>query len=593
MSFSRFELNQRVGVTVLKRTLPWLVMCLFWIVVYGPGLVNDAKYVLRPDVMCDDVRIVIYHFFHWSDSALFANDELGKYHSDGTGDLFRVIFFLVAKIGNPFQFTKLSPYFLYLITVVGIGASAYRLGGKIATFVAVTLCLGSWVFLARTAGFLPRAFAFPIIAWMLVALVYGRIRLLAFLTVLGTGLYPVLTVIGGLCLSVWLFVMSAKDRGEAEQWSLRRRSFWFTGTVALCVVVILPFQIRMHSYGAAITPDMVEQFPEAGLGGRQDSATRPPFASLAKSWMSTVKTTMSKQGEPLSSTVQKKLLENTMPRDHWMKWLLFASVLGCVLLTKTHRSQVYRLSILVFAVAIGYVLSNAVTPRLIVPPRYTLYGVPLLTILVISVAPMGLWSEKWRVNSRLAAFLRLIFLCSYATFVLVIFAGSHVAHAGVRSYVKEKDREIFKAIGRLPKEALIAGWPEGMMETMPIVSLRSPFLTRELHVPYHTKMTLMMRNRMNALIAAYYATDEQPLIRLRDEFKVTHLVAERSRFDTKSTYFRPFASRISRAFERGNNAGFYVKKLCFTPATIYDQGDYFLIDLSRLPNENNDQTKLH
>jgi hypothetical protein len=563
-------------------------MSLFWIVVYGPGLVDDAKYVLNPDVMCDDVRIVIYHFFHWSDSALFANDELGKYHSDGTGDLFRAIYFLVAKVGDPYQFTKLPPYFLYLLTVVGIGVSAHRLGGKIATFVAVTLFLGSSIFLARTVGLLPRAFAFPIITWMLVALVDGRVRLLAFLTVLGTGLYPVLTVIGGLCLLVWLFVIAAKDRGEAESWSFRRRLFWLAGTVALCVVVIVPFQVRMHSYGAAITPEMIEQFPEAGVGGRQDSATRPPFAPLAKSWTHTAKTTLLKQGRPFSSNIQKTFLEYTMSREQWTKWLLYASALGCVLLTKTNRAQVYRLIILVFAIAIGYVLSNAVTPRLIVPPRYTLYGVPILTIFAISIAPMGLWSAKWSINFRFGSFLRLSFLCAYATLVLVVFAGKHFAHAGVDSFVKERDREIFKAISRLPKAVLIAGWPEGMMETMPIASLRSPFLTRELHVPYHTTMTLKMRNRMNALIEAYYATDEKPLIRLRDEFKVTHLVAERSRFDTKSKYFRPFATTISNAFERGKKTGFYVNQLRFTSASLYDQGGYLLIDLGRLPSVKNE-----
>jgi len=90
-----------------------------------------------------------------------------------------------------------------------------------------------------------------------------------------------------------------------------------------------------------------------------------------------------------------------------------------------------------------------------------------------------------------------------ASLVLALFGGQSRVKAGIARYNAPVDRPLLQAVAELPKSVLIAGWPEGVLETLPVLSRRTPFLTRELHVPYHTEMTLQMRERMKALIDAY------------------------------------------------------------------------------------------
>lgn len=582
MPKSRFVALLRAVWGRLDALSTWLLMGLFWLVVYGPPLVRNARLSLDPSMMCDDVRIVTYHFYHWADPELFANDVLGKYHSDGTSEIYRGLFFLVAKFGDPYEFTKLPPYLLYLVALVGIGVAAHRLGGRVATFIAVTLCLGSGHMLGRIDGMLPRAFAYPILAWLAAALVHGRIRTVALLTILGAGFYPVITAIGGLALAIALLCLPAEDRGSASGWSWRRRLSWLAGTALACALLTAPFTLRMREYGETITPDAIAQYPEAGPGGRQDSLTRPPFAPLAQSWTSAAESTVLGAGRRLVPGLGGPVVKDPATRDLLFRMLSLVTVLGCLRFGFSESRALRRLAGLAAAAGIGYLLANAVTPRLVVPPRYTTYGVPIVAALAVAVAPLGL------IPSALLRFgfnrtrLRLWFTIGYASLLLALVGGRTRDNVGLRCFVPEESKPLFAALEQLPKSAVVAGWPEGPLETMPIASLRTPFLTRELHVPYHTNMTLLMRQRMEALVAAYYASDVVPLQRLRDGFGVTHLLVERTRLEAPSRYFKPFGEMIQTTFDRGVASGFMVERLR-TSAATYDDGANYVLDLGRLP----------
>lgn len=580
-----YQIRDDVGAGVLQkcqRLLPWLLMLTFWTLSYGATVYGSALGALDPELMSDDVRIVHIHFFNWMDPSLFANDILGKYHSDGTGELFRALFYVAAKLWDPYTFTKLPPYLLYAVTLLGLAVAAHRLGGRTAAFIVVTLCLGASMMLGRMVGLLPRAFAYPILAWMAVALTHGRVRLLACLTVIGAGLYPVLTVIGGLALAVVLLLQPAEDRGEAANWKLKKRLLWVAGTALAGALVMLPFTLRMAQYGETITPALIADYPEAGPGGRQDSVTRPPFAPLSKSWAATAKQSVLASGPRLVPLAGEAVENDSELRETLFDWLTFGTVMGCALLGLGRNRAMRGLAVLALAIGVGYLLANAVTPRLVVPPRYTLYGVPIVTVLALSAAPSGLMSVLPK-TSRIWSYLRGYGAFALGALLLALVGGKGAVNVGLRRYNTHSDRPLLSAVADLPPSSLIAGWPEGILETLPILSRRTPFLTRELHVPYHTSMTLQMRDRMKALILAYYATDVAPLRRLRDEFGVTHLLVEPSRYVKPSRYFAPFRPDITRAFQQGSERGFAVDRLRDS-AAIYGDGKYYVLELSRLPS---------
>lgn len=565
-----------------KRHKSWLMMLAFWLPVYLPQLYRSARFSLEPEVMCDDVRIVQFHFFHWMDPELFANDELGKYHTDGTPELYRGLYYLVAKLYDPFAFTKLVPYLLYGIALVGIGVAAKRLGGRAATFVAVTLCLSSPIFLNRMSGVLPRAFAYPILAWMAAALVTGRVRSFAALTILGTGFYPVLTLLGGSSLATWLFALPRRDRGSASDWSLKRRLIWLGGTAALCALLTAPFVLRMAPYGEAITPAMIADYPEAGPGGRQDSQTRPPFASLGVAWKNAAALGLTGGGTPLVPRIGRPVSSDTNLRERMLDVIYVMTALGCLSLWFARHSAMRRLATFAVAIGISYVLANAVAPKLVVPPRYTLYGVPILMILAVSTAPLGFVPRFLAQRLRRPLPVPHWSVLLSGILILALLGGKGRSDMALARYVTPADQPLYSAIAALPKSSLVAGWPIGAIETMPIVTRRTPFLTRQIHVPYHTDITLRMRHRMRRLIAAYFATDLAPLRQLRDEFGVTHLVVEPARLQRPGRYFRPFGPIISAAFAQGQAAGFVVNRLRES-AAVFDGGKYFVLDLTKLP----------
>ena len=143
---------------------------------------------------------------------------------------------------------------------------------------------------------------------------------------------------------------------------------------------------------------------------------------------------------------------------------------------------------------------------------------------------------------------------------------------------------IYPFIATLPADSIVAGWPgpTEAIDNVPYVSARTAFLTFENHETYHRGYADLMRKRMRVLIDAYYATEVGPLIRLRDEFGVTHLIVNPNHMkDEPAVYMRPFGAWAGEAFARGRKKGFEVLRQ-LEPAGVYDDGNHWVLDLSAL-----------
>ena len=123
-----------------------------------------------PHIFNDDARQQIYPFFRYADSSLFPNDYIADYYLDCLPLGFRALYTLSAPLIDPAVSNKIVTYLMLLITVAGLGAAANRLGGKVATWGAMSLALGASLYIDRMGGGLPRAFGFPILACALAAI---------------------------------------------------------------------------------------------------------------------------------------------------------------------------------------------------------------------------------------------------------------------------------------------------------------------------------------------------------------------------------------------------------------------------------------
>ena len=95
-----------------------------------------------------------------------------------------------------------------------------------------------------------------------------------------------------------------------------------------------------------------------------------------------------------------------------------------------------------------------------------------------------------------------------------------------------------------------------------------------------------MRERMNAMFDAYFSTDAVPLVRLRQEFGVTHLLVNTRDFtDPRHTpdYFAPWKARIAQSLAEIKGKEYLLNRALQKKAAVFNQDGFILLDLAKLP----------
>ena len=565
----------------MKVWSPWLLVLGALGFAHGPTLVAHISRGLHPNVFNDDARQQIFPFFRYADSSLFPNDYISDYYLNCFPLGFRALYTASAPLIDPAVSSKIVTYLLLLVTVAGLGVAANRLGGKVAAWAAMSLVLGASLYLDRMGGGLPRAFGFPILAWALAALAYGRTKWLAALVWLGALFYPVAGVVTGLATALLLLLLPASDRGDAEAWDLRRRLRFLAVVAGASIVLLLPTIVASSSYSPVITSDDLAEYPEAGPGGRYGTDSRAPYDGFTESAATAAWRGVRGVGRPWVEPIGEWAAGRATPilvfvaAFSALGWLLFLASSGVA----------RRAMMLGLAAFIGYWLARSAPPFLYLPTRYAGYSVPVLAVLMISTSVAAFysmgdklgWADGHVVTTKAFRAGATLVFC---LFVLVTIGGRGSTRAGLN--VEADDTALYEAVAALPEDAVIAGWPRTAIESVPYVARRTALLTFETHQAFHEKYADVMRERMRALIDAWLATSDDPLIRLRDEHGVTHMLVYLPHLrGRRLEYFRPFNAWIAEA--RRESAG----KLPALPAlvdghAIYRDDRYALVDLRGL-----------
>lgn len=567
----------------LARSAPWLLLIAALVCLYGPRLFSHMQLAFGSDVLNDDMRIQLPYFYHYADASLFDGDVIARYHADGTGELFRAIYSTLAPHVDVVVLAKALSYLTLVLTAAGLAAAAGRLGGKPAAFAAACFALGSFEFIDRTVGGLPRSFAYPCMAWCLAALARGRMRTLAVLSALGAGFYPLLPVIGGLSLALVLLVMDRRDRGSARTWSLRRRLVVLALTFLGALALLVPFALRVHQYGSVIHVQDFAAFPEAGPGGRMHELDRGPARPFFELAQTTGLRTLGHGSAPFWPSVHA-LLETRPLRQPFFVVLSLLCAAGVLRAGLARGGRHFRrVAAFALAVFIGFELAALVDPSLVPSSRYVRYGVPPLLAAVVPSAVIGLLPRRLRLPGRWRRLSAPLWVASF-TLVLLALLGTYSSRTfGYDVHLQSGERGITAALRRLPPSALVAGWPEGFMDDAPIYSKRAALITYQTYMPYNKGMTLEMRARATAVIDAYYSPDLAPLRRLRDEFHVTHFVLEPLRLRKRGRLFRPLNRELAaRAGALAASGAENALAGDLGDAVVYRDSHFELLDLAKL-----------
>jgi hypothetical protein len=396
---------------------------------------------------------------------------------------------------------------------------------------------------------------------------------------------PTAAVPIGLALALVLLLYPAREREEAAPWSFRRRAAWLAGTGVLCVALMVPGSIATREFGRLLRPADAAAYPEIAPGGRYGENDRAPFASFPKAAYSHSLYALHGYKEPWWPSVnrwadQSRGPGKSAPAVLLLRGLLALTLLGAALLC-VRDAGARRLVSLAAAAFVAYELACLAAPYLYMPARYASYPFPLLVMILLPAGGGALLHElaarlRWNDPRHLA---RPLGALAVSLLCLVPLGGRSPGRFGLLSAGSEAGLHQF--VRSLPRDVLIAGWPGEPTDNLPLLDHRQVFLTYETHQAFHQGYADEMRRRTRALIAAYFATDSAPLLKLRDQDHVTHLLVDLRHYRTPPSYFKPFDREVEQAWQEAGARGFEVPRL-IDHAVIWTDGQWALLDLSRV-----------
>ena len=554
-------------------------------VLHGRMLLGHVRTSLDAFRFNDDVRVLIHPQFRWEDARLFPHDPAVDYFLASLPEGYRLVYRALGPFVGVATLSKALPYVLLAVVLLCLARIAGRLSGAPAVLGALSLALGSAYVLGRMVGGLPRAFALPFLAAGALALVEGRARTLALVTVLAAGFYPAAGLTLGAALAL-LFCLPARDRGSAATWSVKTRGGWLVLTAVLAALVVLPTAWRLRPWGPAIGPELVGAYPEAGPGGRFDPVDRAPFPALPRAAVQPLEAALVGDGNaPIHALSLRRV-------GGWVatSFVIFG-LCGWAVLAR-RRSDARRMLLLPAALALCHTAAWLVTPRLFLPERYVAYAVPLVALLAAPTALGALRGsarsdgerDGQRGDATLRAgarrWLRFVPLV-YNLVLLVTLGATGVPWTGLTVNVPPAERPLYAKLAALPPNTMIAAMPSETVDSIPYLARRSAFVTRETHMPFHAAYADLMRRRTRALVSAYFSPSVDELARFSRQWGVTHVLFDRRHASERPTYFAPFDADIAQAFDAGKAEGFAPLKLP-PSATVFELGPYVLLDVTRL-----------
>lgn len=523
--------------------------------------VGQLSFIADPRYLHEETRsLFLYHRF--GDPDLFAGDYLTSF---------------VSAFPQPHLYAGLTKFWLWLggdllmlhrlMTVIcwlaflsGMAFAARQIGGWVMVVGVVGIALVQPIYLHQITSATPHAFAFPLMAWGLAALLCGSTRGLMVVTLLSGLLYAATVPLLGVMLA-WQVLVAQRLWSQS-----RRRQFWsllllaLTGGLSLWLVFA---SLRgLEGFGAALAPlQRMEVYPENGPEGRHFFGVFSPLTYV------------------LGKTVSQFKFSAALQSLFFMLVYAAFCLYGLFNLNKSERPRAVFIAFVVCAVAIWLAI-------LLLKPfhsyRFVLY--PAFTVMpLLFVAGLQQFMHR---HEKTLRFPEVITLALLTVFVLA-FDSFDEKKLGYSGNLGSEEQKIADFAAAQPQDSTLAIWPEveTPLEMIPYVARRPLFVMRKLHYPNYEGHLLTMRARMQALIDAYLAVEEEPLHSLHCRWGVDYLVVDKRHFDgepgARPRYFAPFDAEIEERWQRHEASEFLLHNP--DPAIVALETDaYVVLRLSAL-----------
>jgi hypothetical protein len=352
----------------------------------------------------------------------------------------------------------------------------------------------------------------------------------------------------------------------------------------------------LQSYGRRLGPADVAAYSELGPRGRYGFDDRPPFPGVLVALADAFGRALQGGADAWLPFLREWVRDgyhfgdpSSIPFVAVVAFIGLITLAGTLLLAARDPAA-RRLLALPAAACVCYSLAKGLSPYLFLPQRYMIYSIAALTPVLVPAAAAALFSRPLffrgrqsipgASHSRFCA-LSPALLPAFILFILAFLGGPGGGATGLIIRI-DTQRPLYTYLASLPEKAVVAGWPDGPLDNVPYLCRRRAFVTFETHQVQHQGYTEEMRRRMHALIDAYFCATRAPLMRLKNDFGVTHLLVDTSHFGpSPPAYFEPFDLWTRQAHAEVLRKGSEVLRV-LQEAAIFQEGQLVLLDLKRI-----------
>jgi len=458
----------------------------------------------------DDVRQEIYHYERYRDKDLFKDDlivtdYLKKWNPIGLNSFY----YLISKIYDPVQFTKILPFFLCLFSVIYM----YLIGRTLRNGSAGLLSGLMFIFLAWSRKDFA-AFStgngedFGIL--FCIMFIYYFLKKDSLKTgislVLLALFYPPLLII---CLLTCIFCLVFEF---SRSGIIKKKDLIILASVLFIVLVTLIIEYgdgKIKMLSLKEMRNMQEFYP----WGRKPLF----FASFYRRWTNA---------------------ESGIALDYPVAWLAVVSFLLFLFRRKKALANLpCSLWYFIFISFIMFIIANIVMFRLYGPSRFLRYPLPLFLIFFVAVNISDI------INSIKSVRRKSVFLLGFIFLTMLCFVPKLKARYRIAPYPS-----LYAFLQTLPKNALIAGEPF-LMDDIPTFAKRKVLMDDEVSQPYFADFYPLIKERIFDFFGAYYSDSYEKVCDFCRKYEVTYLVVNKKHFSPdyltgKFIYYNPFNGYI-------------------------------------------------
>lgn len=541
-----YKMNKRIYTQI--EFLIILIASLVGIYSQFPSFFN--KYIIN-----DDVRQHIYWMQQFQDNGLFRNDLLTEYAKNFQPWGFVALYYIFSFIADPMIVSKAIPIILLMVSSLYLFRLVKFITNDYAAFLAASIFIVTPIYFNRMIGGEPRAFGYPLLIIFLYYLVRKEYLKSSFVLILQCLFYPVVFLLSILTyLSAFIKIQHKETFFDK---AITQRKYFIIAVIICGVILCSKYMISYSpSIGSVVTREQMVGNPEYYSKGRFNILPTPPLSQQIKPFL--------QKGMVFSKIFNRPAkIISLKPREFDSIFIFLITILFLIA-EAIRKKLIFPIEIILLFVSsiLMYIVADLFLFKLFLPVRYLAYSLPLISLVICTIA-IGQLIIKIK-SVRIKKAIQILML------ILIFLNVDSQRLNGLIDMSYNKN--LYSYLNSLPKEAMIAAHPS-LADGIPTFARRKVFINYELSHCVFDNYWKTIKKRTFDFFDAYYSEDPSFIYEFCEQNGIDYLVIDKRHFTEEylrgHIYFEPFDTYVK------NITG---KRKKFLLDNISEEGKLFAIN---------------